>query len=300
MRTLTIRLGWALAWCWFWASTTSAQPVELAWRWAPGEERFYDVESETVVSGGRSTLRVELDLEIVERVDTCGAETLGRGATLQIVREILAVSVRVEQGDTTAAFDSRMGVSEGEMLLIEPFTRLVGTQTSWTVDESGRVVSAKSTLDGAVSAGLDAISGSWPTSADPEAQRRLVEASLAVVPNRRVRRGETWDVLVEQPTPAGTARSSQTHRLARYSGRTGLATIQSRGTFIPGEGLVRLSGSIDGELVFDTERGVMLEHRVKTKLQAESALAELIGSEIEQSAVWKLREAEGRDTPRRR
>ena len=274
------------------AATAPAQTADLRWRWTPGTtDRFRLVESmHQTVSGDEP---VELDwireIEFTQRVD---AE--GDGVT--VIRTFDAVAVRVTRSDTPDAvrYDSRDPSTQTAAAhpLVVPFTQMVGRELRLRLDAESRVVAVNGpdellrAMLGPLEQSAPGLSGLLPA---PPPSRRLVEqtqAALDLIPNRRVRRGQSWPVEVPHEVPlVGSLDSAVTAALERV--RRGVATVRVEGKFTQTEGeagatLLELKRSaITGEIEFDLQRGQPNRQRldIESSWSAASDLLDALGAE---------------------
>jgi hypothetical protein len=174
---------------------------------------------------------------------------------------------------------------------------MIGRESVWTFDAEGDLIKAVGSLEASISeSGLVPASVVAPR---PSADDRLdqAKASLAVIPGKAVRKGETWQSSIMQVTPIGEYSVEQTHRLIRMDTRRNLALLETEGRLDPSDGAVAVEGgTLSITTSFDPERGVITNQRVKTSFDASVRVAGLPSEtqRINQTAEWNLREDRSR------
>jgi len=201
--------------------------------------------------------------------------------------------VKADASGERVEYDSRVPGAERDERkdhrLIKPFAAFIGKTIEFDVDAEGKVYAvrgAKEILDEATSAVsegnpmLKALAGGAGPS--EESIRQELERQLRVIPGKRVRRGESWDVSGTQKMPlVGELKTSMTHKLGRYGRRGGqmLAEIESEGKIDQAPGgmgaLMKLSSSeIEGETKFLVDDGRIETSRYRVKMVFDLGMGE--------------------------
>jgi hypothetical protein len=243
------------------------QQALLTWKWVEGEERLYIVEStlnQTLETEGEREPR-EIDVthllhvvERVTRVDEDGTALVTH--TYQRVR-VQGVDKGPEGEDrvdwdsalragTPAPQPSRPGVrptaprptadDDKDHPLVAPYAALAGRTITYEITPDGRVLSARG-ADESMEGVFDAMSGDgnlnpalmlYKAAVTNESLARQLEQGLRIIPGREVRRGEAWDLSIDQTLPlVGELHTGMECRLTSLRGRPGSeqATITNKG-----------------------------------------------------------------------
>ncbi|MEZ6242967.1 MAG: DUF6263 family protein [Phycisphaerales bacterium] len=317
---------WLMAWVvvgWL-VGVAAAQPgVRLAWRWDPGADRQYRLTERMVqrVSGEESEslewTRVVRYRERVLEVDEDGV------ASVERAYEAVRVEVKTDaHGDVVYDSEDPATKEARSNPLVAPFAGLEGQRVRFRVSPDGDVTDVEgatqtwaSMLEPLRGAGLGTALSGVSMASDAEALEREIKQGLAAIPGRSVRVRESWKNDVRHPTPIGEVRSEIEHTLKGFKRRRGerLARIVSTGRLESGDGdaggavqmLTRMLGvtirlgdsEIEGETLFDDERGVVVHQEMTVRssweidVGEESGLAELVGQStqtIEQRSELEL------------
>ncbi len=290
------------------SNTALAQATaDLSWRFTEGQELSYRSRATTIQKAtGDSPYNATMthEIEHVDRVLSVDGE-----GTASIEREYTRIVIDVKHsihGD--AHYDSMapMRGSNGEAanhLAIRPFAALAGKKVTFDITAEGDVSNVKGLgdamrsisdplgSDSLLEGGLDAFNVLTPDNFE-----RQLEQSMRILPAKRVRRGETWEVVVEQPLPiVGTMRSTTEYKFLRYARERGRSVVILRSTTdmtLDDSGASRsLRGLVDislgdssgkGELRIDTDLGVIRrwEHEQTYTFSVKTALG---GADAEQT-----------------
>ncbi len=294
------------------ASATSAlaqATADLSWRFTEGQELSYRSRAQTsqkATGDNPYTAAQTHEIEHVDRVLSVDAD-----GTASIEREYIRIVIDVKHsllGD--ARYDSMAPLrgDNGEAAnhpAVKPFAALAGKKVTFDITAEGEVsnvqgldsamrsisdpLNANSLLEG----GLDAFNA-----LTPENFERQLEQSMRILPARTVRRGESWEVVIEQPLPiVGTMRSTSEYTFVRYARERGrsVALLRSKtdmalddsGASRTLRGLVDISlsdSSGEGELRIDTELGAIRrwEHEQKYTFNVKASVG---GANSEQSVA---------------
>ncbi len=217
--------------------------ADLAWRFSEGQELVYRSRVQTIERAtGDDPYTSDWSHEIhhTDRVLSVDADGNAR-----IERTYDRVLVRVRHSRLgNAAYDSarppRPGDTDADHPLVRPFAALAGRTISFTVSPEGKVSDIRGLREAmqGISAGLDGnelLRDGLPafSAVTADAFEEQLRQSMHILPGRRVRRGESWEVGIDQPMPVvGTVRSSSVYRferLDRHRGRP-VARIAVRST----------------------------------------------------------------------
>lgn len=258
--------------------------ADLSWKFREGQELTYRsraATSENATGDNAYTSSWTHEIEHVDRV-----LALNEDGSAEIEREYTRVLVEVKHsrlGD--ARYDSMTPErgSNGEARnhpLIRPFAALAGKKVTFRVSSEGDVSHVRGLREimQGVSSGLDAmnpatdlgaaLAGAAARMFTDQAFERQLEQSMRVMPNKRVRRGESWDVAVEQPMAmVGTMRGTTAYTFDRFSRERGktLARITSQSEVVL-DGAGQLAGVLAvtmrdgkgrGEVLIDQELGAI-------------------------------------------
>lgn len=267
-----------------WARGQAA--ADLSWKFREGQELTYVSRVTTSEKGTGENAYTSSWTHEIEHVDRVRA--LGEDGSAEVEREYTRVVVDVKHsrlGD--ARYDSMTPErgSNGEARnhpLIRPFAALAGRKVTFRVSSEGDVSEVRGLgeiMEG-VFGGLDAMNPGTDLGAalagslggtrlfTDEAFERQLEQSMRVMPGRRVRRGETWDVGVEQTMAmVGTMRSTTAYTFDRFSRERGrsLARVTSESEVVldarSGDaGLLGISlrdGKGRGQVLIDQDLGAV-------------------------------------------
>ena len=255
-------------------SQAGAQPVQLEYRWSPGESTRYEL-TESMrqhLSGPiESELKWQRTLGYTERL----LEQTDQGTRIERVYEGLTVSVSRDR-EPPVRFDSRAPDPESaKNLFIAPFVGLAGKSIRFTLLKNGSVADVEGAAEaiqamflpleqGPLAPGLHAANQS-PSQSDRLA--RQIEQALRIIPGKSVLRGERWPVEIDHATPLSSSLSSDI--VATYTGidrSTGNAAITLDGSLnqqvdddnpdLSGLlGITLESSDLSGTLLFDAENG---------------------------------------------
>jgi hypothetical protein len=202
-------------------------------------------------------------------------------------------SVKADASGEKVEYDSRVpGAADDERKehrLIKPFAAFIGKTIEFDVDAEGKVYAvrgAKEILDEATSAVgegnplVKALAGGAGPS--EESIRQELERQLRVIPGKRVRPRESWEVAGSQKMPlVGVLKTSVTHTLKRFGrkGRQAVAEIESAGKIEQGDGgmgalgVMKLSESdVEGETEFLVDDGRIETSRYRVKMVFEMGM----------------------------
>ncbi|MEM7756472.1 MAG: DUF6263 family protein [Planctomycetota bacterium] len=245
--------------------TASAQPTKLTWGWALGTtQRFQLTESMTQSLSGPAASDLEWQRTVIF------TQTVAQSnAGLVIRRTFGPVAVEVEgYGDAPVRYDPQdpATAQNARHPLIAPFVAMSGQTLRVQLDADGRVTGVDGTdeLFRAMAGPLAQADPSLSRHTGlPVAEQALIEqtqAALDLIPGRRVRTGESWDVAIPHTIPlVGKLNSDVAATL--MSSRNGIATITIEGALTQAEDearptLLQLTGSqITGKIEFDTRSG---------------------------------------------
>lgn len=193
--------------------------VTLRWNWEEDRELVYDTEqslSQQIDGAADSsndwTIRYRVK-QVVKSVDASGF------ATVEQTYESGRIEAS-EDGGPKLVYDSAKDAEQDRShRLILPFAAFIGKTITFEVGPEGevrRVTGASRILDGAL-AGISADVAAMVTIAmyrqalSDDGVRRQLESALRIVPDKPVRRGDSWEVTVDQSTPVGVVRSEVVH-----------------------------------------------------------------------------------------
>ena len=201
--------------------------VMLRWGWTEGRELVYDTEQTLAQridgpsdSSNEWTIRYRVR-QVVKNVDASGY------ATIEQSYESGRIEAS-ENGGAKLVYDSSKDAEQDRAhRLIAPFAAFIGKTITFEVGPEGevrRVTGASRILDEAlanVSGDIAAMAtiALYRQALSDEGLRRQLESALRIVPDKPVRRGESWTVVVDQPSPVGVVRSETEYTLERL-GRT--------------------------------------------------------------------------------
>ncbi|MCB9840687.1 MAG: hypothetical protein H6809_03435 [Phycisphaeraceae bacterium] len=252
----------------------AGQSADLRYRWEAGQTLRYEAGQQTSqeMKGGMFDSNSEIDNVSVSEMNVVGVSD----GVAEI--EVTTRSIRVDadmgpvggMGGGPVRYDSENPDHEGRESdpLIMPFVFLLGKTYTMTLDEAGELRN----LDGyaeIVDAMLEKVSpqmrmGMGAALAD-EVFAAGLEQMWHVVPGGETEVGESWESHITQAIPMlGNLIIDVTYTFEgmREQGGADLVVISSVGTVsidgAGGMGLRITEGSIDGEILFDAERGVLV------------------------------------------
>ncbi len=207
--------------------------ADLSWHFSEGQELVYRSRVQTTERAtGDEPYTSNWSHEIHHTDRVLSVDDQGN-ARIERTYDRVIVRVRHSQlGD--AEYDSarppRPGDTSAEHPLIRPFARLAGRTISFTVSPEGEVSEIRGLREAmqGISSGLDTndlLKGGLPSfnAVTADAFEEQLRQSMRVLPGKRVRRGESWQVTVEQPMPiVGTVRSDSTYRFERLARHRGM------------------------------------------------------------------------------
>jgi hypothetical protein len=288
--------------------------VMLRWGWAEGRELVYDTEQTLAQkidgpedSSNEWTIRYRVK-QVVKSVD-------GEGyATVEQTYESGRIEAS-ENGGAKLVYDSAKDAEQdrGHRLIL-PFAAFIGKTITFEVGPEGqvrRVSGASRILDDAL-AGVSGDMAAMLTIAlyrqalSDEGLRRQLESALRIVPDKPVRRGESWTVGVDQASPIGVVRSETKYtlqRLGRERDGSQPVTIQAEGALSqPGAGgngpagigamlqVKLLSSRLEGDIEFVAGAEAGWIERSSYSSQSEWEVMGLLGGGADSRTTQSMRQ----------
>ena len=263
-------------------SALAQTTADLSWRFTEGQELSYRSRATTTQNASGDTAYTSTMTHEIEHVDR--VLTVDENGNASVEREYTRVVIDVRHSEHgNARYDSMAPSrgSNGEAAnhpAIKPFAALAGKKVTFDITAEGDVSNVKG-LDDAMRSISDPISSNSLLGGgleafnvlSPENFERQLEQSMRILPSKTVRRGETWNVVVEQPMPiVGTMRSTSEYKFLRYTRERGrnVALLKSStkielddsGASRSLQGMVDISlsdASGEGEVRIDTELGAI-------------------------------------------
>ncbi|MFG0285142.1 MAG: DUF6263 family protein [Phycisphaerales bacterium JB039] len=296
-------------------ATTACGQVMLRWGWTEGRELVYDTEQRLAQqidgpsdSSTEWTIRYRVR-QVVKAVDAQGYATVEQ--TYQSGR----IEASENNGPKLVYDSSKDAEQDRAHRLIAPFAAFIGKTITFEVGPEGevrRVTGASRILDDAlasVSGDLAAMAtiAMYRQALSDEGLRRQLESALRIVPDKPVRRGESWTVTVDQPSPVGVVRSETEYTLERLGrARDGAqpVSIEARGKLSKpgGEGdgpagigamleVKLIDSKIDGDIEFVAGPDAGWIQRSSYSVSSEWELLGLLGGGPDAKTTQSMRQS---------
>jgi hypothetical protein len=229
------------------------QSTMLRWNWAPGQVLRYHMNQEMKQTmTGIEDKEVSWTVQYVVRQEVKSVTEEGLATVEQTYES--GIVTAVERPGERAKYDStnHRDADQAGHRLIAPYAAFIGKTITFDVGPEGevpRLTGASAIMDDAMSKmQTDPMTamliGQFRESLGDEAMRRQLELALRVVPDRKCRSGDKWEVSLDQSMPVvGTIRNEIVYKVRRFSGKAGakVASIGATGK------LVQLAGAGGGE-----------------------------------------------------
>ncbi|MCB9844541.1 MAG: hypothetical protein H6811_00945 [Phycisphaeraceae bacterium] len=287
-----------------------AQSMHVGWKWRADQELVYRSTSEMrqSASGGAGYeahwTHEFVHTDRIARVSSEGDVTIERtydSLKMNVEHSVLG-NVRY---DSTKP-DRGANAEAKDHALVRPFAAFVGKVVTIEIDAEGHVKSVRGLREILRDAG-SGVSGDFMEAAmagfatvNEDSFRQQIEQSMRLVPGREVRRGESWDVEIDQPLPAvGTIRTTNTCTMRGATNVRGkrCASIELSskaelrgGGISDALGLTLRDSKGAGEMMFDTELGAIRQwnQRLDWTFTIQSDLLGSAEQRLEQDAKMEL------------
>lgn len=268
-RTLLTALLLALS-----AITANAQTADLSWKWTPGTTSTYRLVErmlQTISGPSPAELTWQRTLTFTQSITEDDA-----AAVVSRTFDTVAVTVEGRTPDPIR-YDSADPATEpnADHPLIAPFARMLNKTLRVRLDPEGNVTAVEGN-DDLLKAMLGPLEQSAPDltallrkTTDPtRCAVEQTQAALDLIPNRRIRRGESWSVTVPNALPLVAGLDTKlTATLDRL--RRGAASISLEGNLTQSDTestspvLELRRAAITGQIEFNVERGQIDRQSIK-------------------------------------